>query len=545
MQTNPLFVATLARFGPRRATCLRRVRAVSAPNTLDPGRSHDTSRPQGASTTATTGVPRMRLLTCSSSGPAVTHGPGVQQPSVPPGGLVPILSALLEEVGGRWIFAAPSGSDPIFDRSGIRAGETAFWHPLRLPAMEAQRRTMSVGVFLWLFHYLHDTSLAPIFNADTKSAWLVYQDLNQSFADAVVALHVDSNDEVVLINDFHLMLVPGRFSSQAPARKSRLAYFHHVPWCEADYFGILPAVMRTEILTSLLSCDVVGFHCGGWGDAFIACCERYLESVAVVGRVVHYRGHRTVVATAPGPIDAAKLDAIAQQPETNTCRERLLREASGRRIVVRVDRVDLWKNIVRGFAAFEEVLDRDHDLASDVWFCAIVSPPRFPTVRHDRYQAACEAAARKVNDRYGRARDVITMIYPELSGSDRRRAVAALQVGSASVVNPTYDGLNLVAKESLVVNPHAPLVLSTNAGAYSQVASAAIPIHPYDVDETADAIAHAIRDGRDEASQGARDACAASLRQESGARWLHALIDGDRPSQSGRLPASDSSVWHP
>lgn len=450
--------------------------------------------------------------------------------SAPPGGLVPIMSALVEELGGRWIFTAPAGFPSGSGPETLPVGAKSSWQPLPIAQslMNRQRRSMSVGILLWLFHYLHDTATAPSFDADVLPAWEAYREINQRYADALAASHENLSDEVVLINDFHMMLVPSMFSARVPDRASRLAYFHHVPWCEPDYFGILPVWMRTQILESLLTCDVVGFHCKRWGDGFLACCDRYLPSAAIADRAAVYRGHETLVTTAPGPIDAMKIDQLRAEPATQQWREALRRRAAGRRIITRVDRLDLWKNVVRGFSAYETLLRRNPRLAADCWFCAIVSPPRFPTERHRRYQAACEDAARKINESCAGDREAVSLIFPEGADDQRHRAIAALEVGSSTLVNPTYDGLNMVAKESLLVNPRAHLLLSTNAGVYPQLASVVAPIHPFDVMATADALERAMED-QGLPSDHEVDACIASLRDEKATTWLQAVLHGPGP----------------
>jgi trehalose 6-phosphate synthase len=472
----------------------------------------------------------MRLLTCSNSGPILAPPSPGHERSSPPGGLVPIVSAVLKDIDGRWIFTASSEFGPTGDLGQNPTKPAPSLQPLSLPpgVVEQQRRVVTVGLLLWLFHYLHDTSVAPSFGADVKSAWQLYGQVNQAFADALFDAHGNDPDEVVLVHDFHLMLVPSLFSAKVKDRRSRLAYFHHVPWCEPEYFGILPNWMRNQILESLLSCDVVSFHCDRWAQAFLSCCERYLADARVAERVVSYRDHAIAVTTAPGPIDAATLDDIAGSPETAYWRTRLRKLAGDRRVVARVDRLDLWKNLVRGFTAYEQALTRDPRLAAEFWFCAIVSTPRFPTDRHRRYQEACEGVVDRLNSRFGDQRDVATLLYPDGGDNSRNRAIAALQVASATLVNPTYDGLNMVAKESLIVNPDAHLLLSTNAGVYPQVASVALPVHPFDLCCTTDALGHAMESPSRTSTQG-REACVASLRRESGTAWLQRLLQPDRP----------------
>ncbi len=462
----------------------------------------------------------MRLLTCSNSGPqrhrtddVVTFTPA------PPGGLAPMLTALIDELGGRWIFTAPD--DAAAEET------TGRYQPLPIPdeLISRQRESICIRTLLWLFHYLHDTAVAPTFDDGVRSAWLAYREVNRYFADALAQAHREDDYDVVLVHDFHLMLVPALFSAAVPDRSSRLVYFHHVPWCEPDYFGILPVSLRTHILESLLSCDVVAFHMQRWGDAFIACCDRYLAGADIVGRTVTYHGRPTTVTTAPGPVDAGVLDRLATDPATADWQETLRRRAAGRQVICRVDRLDLWKNVVRGFQAYQALLVRRPALAQDFWFCAVVTPPRLSTDRHRDYQARCDDAVDRVNAAFPVADGVASLIYPDASGGQRTRAVAALSLSSATLVNPTYDGLNLVAKESLLVNPAAPLLLSTNAGAYPQLAAAVIPVDPFDVTATADGLEQAIEGPRPDGPK-AVDACVAQLRRETASGWLAAMLTG-------------------
>jgi trehalose 6-phosphate synthase len=445
-------------------------------------------------------------------------------PPAAPGGLVPILSALLSETGGHWIYIASQNSSSGIIPGSSKAGHRVSWQPLLIdPAVQdAQREAISIRTLLWTFHYLQDTSVEPAFGLGTASAWDAYRQVNQAVADAMVAAHIRDGYDVVLVHDFHLMLAPSLFAAAMPGRTSRLAYFHHVPWCQPDYFGILPPWMCLQILQSLLTCDYVGFHSERWGEAFLACCDRFLPGVQITGRSASFKGHTTLVTTAPGPIDAAVLDDLNQHPTTERWRDTLRAQAGGRRIVGRVDRLDLWKNVVRGFAAFDNLLRRRPEIARDLWFCAIVTPPRLQTDRHRHYQELCTEVARQVNKRHGGAQDVVSMVYPEGTGSDRGRAVAVLSLAEATLVNPTFDGLNMVAKEAVVVNPGGHLLLSTNAGAYPQLSTLAVPLHPFDVVSTTDALEHVIDLG--DRRRIGDDPAVSAVRNESATAWLEAIL---------------------
>jgi trehalose 6-phosphate synthase len=451
---------------------------------------------------------------------------------------VPILTALFEELGGHWVFTALDGLEHDVIRGLSASGESVSWQPLPIPkqVMEKQHASISIGTLLWLFHYLFDTSTAPSFDEEIQPAWEDYAEVNRRFADAILAAHENDADEVVFVNDFHLMLVPSFVAAKSPERASRLAYFHHVPWCEPNYFGILPEWIRTDILESLLTCDVVGFHSERWGEAFLSCCFRFLPGVEVSGRTAVYRSHETLVTAAPGPIDAEVLEELSDQSATDRWREALKRRADGRRIITRVDRLDLWKNLERGFLAYETLLRRRPQLAGDIWFCAIVTQPRLQTDRHKRYQSRCEQVVARINDRFSARGETVSLLYPDAAGSQRERAIAALSLGTAVLVNPTFDGLNMVAKEATLLNPDAPLLLSTNAGVFPQLASIATPVQPFDILSTADGIETAI-DG-DHRREDDVAVCADTLRRETAAAWLLAILgDPNHPPASPWEPA--------
>lgn len=463
----------------------------------------------------------MRFLTCSNSCPQWEDGRLLPRS---PGGLVPMLIALLEEHGGHWIFTAPPGAE----RSGpVRLDEEKWLHPVGLTEDERHRHydVISIGLFLGMLHYLHDTSVQPLFDGDLRNAWAAYESVNRTYAERLAGLAENTTDEWILVNDPHLMLVPEYFTAGIAARRSRLTYFLGTPWCEPDYFRVLPSWLRTRILESLLRCDVVGFHASAWADAFLACCRRFLPEARIEDRAVTYRGQVTRVVAVPFPVDVDVLERMREEPATARWRDRLAGIAQGRRALVRADRLDLWKNIPRGFAAYETLLERRPELAEECWFGAVVTVPSRPTARHRAYQELVESQVRRINERFGApGRDAATLIYPAQGGGDSRNCVvAALGMSRAAFVNSTYDGLNLFAKEAAVLmGDHASLLLSVNAGVYEQLGPYATAVDPFDLDQTAAAIEAALAggDGDRRGAQARREL----LRQESAASWLKAVF---------------------
>jgi trehalose 6-phosphate synthase len=468
----------------------------------------------------------MRLYVCSNSAPAQPRGPGQPLHAEVPGGLLPHLLALLQDRGGEWFFPQSLARATGWPK---RSGNIGL-HPVALSEdlQTAHYQAVSIETLLWLFHYLHETAVSPAFGACLHRAWGAYRHVNGIFAARMAAALGAAGDgeAVVLVNDYHFLLVPGALVRRGRPAGTRVVYAHQVPWCEPDYFGILPARVREEILASLLSCHAVVFHARRWREAFLRCWDRYLPGARVGDEVVDYHGRSVRVSAVPFPLDVAAVSGLQRVEATQHWQERFAALAAGRRLLVRVDRLDLWKNQPRGFAAFGELLDRRPQLAGEVCFLAVSAPVRYQSPRHRAYAAECEASAARVNETAAAGRSpLVHLLRPGNLAESRHMAVAALAQAAAVLVNPTYDGFNVVAKEALLLSADAPVLLSRNAGAHEYLAPAVIPVEPFDVTSTARALEGALAPagpGRPAAAAAVRE----RLRDDSTAGWLAAVLDG-------------------
>jgi trehalose 6-phosphate synthase len=464
----------------------------------------------------------MRLIIGSNSGPSLSGVPGGRLSAATAGGLVPHALSLLNEFGGEWFFSVDG---PVSTDSINSVGNIGL-HPVRSARRLAHLhyRVISVETLLWLFHYLHDTAFLPTFDTAIWQAWDAYRAVNQHFAEQMSRACMDTAGQgVVLVNDYHLLLVPAALARLRVPAGTRIIYVHHVPWCEPDYFGLLPAAIRENILDSLLSCDTVTFHCRQWREAFQRCCERYLGA-RLAGGVIEHAGRRTRVISVPFPLDTSTVIQLSNAEATQRWRERVADVARGRQLLVRVDRLDLWKNHVRGFAAYQELLRRHPHLLSDWCFIALATPPRYRSARHMAYESRCRAIVAEINDSAGPRRSrPVELLLGAGSPDARARAIAGLSCASAVMVNPTYDGFNLVAKEAMLVSSESAILLSRNTGAYEYLAPAVEKIEPFDVKGTADALESAMVAGR--AAHGPSAAAAReTVRADNPARWLKAVL---------------------
>jgi trehalose 6-phosphate synthase len=456
----------------------------------------------------------MRILTCSNSCPRWDGG--VLAPRSP-GGLAPMLVALLEQHGGHWIFTAPPDRPDAPDT--VRIAEDVFLHPIE-PGEDLRHKhydEISIRLLLGLLHYMHDTSAQPVFDDAMWASWAGYEEVNRTYAKRLAELAAGSEDTLILLNDPHLMLVPELFTAEQPSR-GRLTYFLGTPWCEPDYFALIPRRIRVRLLTSLLRCDVVGFHATRWADAFLRCCARYVPGVVVDGRTVRHAGHLTELVATPFPLDTGTIDRMTGEAAMKRWRTRLAQWSRGRRIMLRADRLDLWKNLPRGFRAYELLLERRPELASECWFAAVVTTPSRAAGRHRAHAEETEAIVRRINARFATgAGEAVSLIRPAADDDSRHCVLAGLSMSDAALVNSTYDGLNLFAKEAAYLLPDdATLLLSENAGAIEGLGRFAVGIDPFDLTATSEAMEAALT--RPGSSSGCERR--AALREETVSGWL-------------------------
>jgi trehalose 6-phosphate synthase len=268
------------------------------------------------------------------------------------------------------------------------------------------------------------------------------------------------------------------------------SHFVHIPWPEPDYWHALPPELRVAVHEGLLANDVVGFHTERWRRAFLLAAERLLGArVDREAGTVEHGGRATRVVARPIGVDADDFDRLREDPAVLE-REAGLVSRRPEQLVVRVDRADPSKNIVRGFAAFALLLERHPELHGRVGMAALLAPSRQDIAEYAEYARAVEAAAREVNERFGQ--DGWQPVQLDLA-DDFQRSVAGYKQFDVLLVNPVFDGLNLVAKEAFLVNEHdGVLVLSENAGVHEELGEWALTVNPLDVSGQAEALYEAL-----------------------------------------------------
>jgi trehalose 6-phosphate synthase len=408
------------------------------------------------------------------------------------GGLVSGLSSVADHGDVLWVCAALSDADRAAVRGtqgrlgldGTPGGSTV--HMLDIPPAIFQRAYNSVAnSTLWfVYHMLYDTPNQPQFGLAFDREWESFRTYNRTFAEALAQDAGPAGPPVrALVQDYHLTLVPRMLADLRP--DARIAHFSHTPWAPPDYYRMLPDDVGREVLEGILGADHAGFLCQRWADSFLDCCEAFLGGAAVdrARQQVTYQGHVTGIGVHPLGVDAGELTARAAEPDVLARVATLAEAAGGRKLIVRIDRTELSKNIVRGLGAYRELLATHPEWHDRVIHLAFAYPSRHDLPEYREYTARVQRLAREISEEFGTG-DWNPLILAV--DDDYARSLAAYRLADVLLVNPVRDGMNLVAKEGPILSEQGcALVLSREAGAAAELAPDALMINPFDVSGTA------------------------------------------------------------
>jgi trehalose 6-phosphate synthase len=443
------------------------------------------------------------LVLVSNRGPVTFQEDGEVKRGT--GGLVTALTGLASHRDAVWIASAltdgdgqkaeESGGKPFTVRSPA-GGE----YQVRLVVSDPQAYDRFYNIFanpmLWFIqHYLWDLSNAPdVRRHEVEAFEYGYNVVNEDLAQAVVE-EIDGQDEpVVMVHDYHLYTLPGLVRRARP--DVFLHHFIHIPWTQPDAWRVLPNRIREEIYAGILANDIVGFHTQAYRRNFLQCCRDLMDlEVDFDEGVVRFEDREVWVRSYPLPIDAKALFAVASSEGVAEQEKELLRRRR-EHLVLRVDRADLSKNVLRGFSGFDLFLEQHPEFREKVTFIAQLMPSRTDVPEYAEYLERIEALVAVVNHRHG------TPDWMPINlklRDDLEEAVAAYKHYDVLLVNAMFDGMNLVAKEGPMVNERDGVsILSENTGAHEELGEYALSVNPFDIQELADSIHAALTMDDDE-----------------------------------------------
>ena len=491
---------------------------------------------------------RRKLIVVSNRGP-VTYARDASGQRIARrggGGLVTALRSLVTQHDVTWIASAMSEEDAAVaaEAEGDPAEELADdGSPYRLKlvvhdpvAYDRYYNVISNPVLWFVQHYLWGLATAPEFDHGVHAAWAEgYVTVNRVFADAVVDELERSPDAAVFFHDYHLYVAPRLVRERVPG--VAMSHFIHIPWAMPDYWRILPEPIRRAVHEGILANDVVSLHTGRWRKNFLRSCEDLLGAeIELEHALVRYGGRETAVRDCPISVDPDELDALAES-DAVLAAERDITAERPEFLILRVDRTDPSKNIVRGFRAFELYLEAHPEMYGRVGMLALLDPSRQDIPEYSEYLAAIQRAARTVNDRFQ---------HPGWLPLDLRiaddfpQAIAAYKQFDVLLVNAIIDGMNLVAKEAPLVNTRdGVLVLSENTGAHEELEPWVVSVNPFDVAGQAQALHVALTMAGDE-RRGRLEAIRRHIREHDISAWIETQLR-DVDEVAGRSPTSAPS----
>ena len=441
---------------------------------------------------------RRRLIVVSNRGPVTydrVDGERVERRGG--GGLATALRGLRQRHDVTWIASAMTDEDRVVAAEG--GGEVVLI--AHDPAAYDRYYNVVANPMLWFVqHALWPRATRPSLGRDFHEAWHQgYISVNEAFAAAVVAGLDNSPGAEVFFHDYHLYLAPALVRAARP--EARLSHFVHIPWL-TDW-SVLPEPMRRAVHEGLLANDIVGFHTERWARNFETSCAEVCGGTGRT-RVTHH----------PISIDVAEFDELAGSAAVQAEAAALPRPE---KLIVRVDRTDPSKNIVRGLRAFELLLDTHPEWQGRVQLLALLDPSRQSIPEYAHYAEAIEQTAREIGARFPGAIDLRI-------DDNFARSVAAYLRYDVLVVNALYDGMNLVAKEGALVNEcDGVLVLSENAGAHEELGEWAITVNPFDLWAQAEALHEALTMEAGERRRRA-EALRTQVRDHDVGRWIDGLL---------------------
>jgi len=419
------------------------------------------------------------------------------------GGLVTALQGLVEHRDAIWIASAMSPEDVEVSRAHGRGNFSVevegVTYCLRLvesdgDAYDAFYNVIANPLLWFIQHYLWDLSNAPDIRQNEVDAYEDgYKVVNEDLARAVLD-EAEGQDAVIMLHDYHL------YSAPKVIRRARpdlfLHHFIHIPWTQPDAWRVLPTEMREDMYEGLLSNDIVGFHTRSYRHNFLLCCADLFDlDVDFEHGIVHFEDREVWVRAYPLPISAQSFGRLAQRPQVREYEEEVLRRRR-EYLILRVDRADLSKNVLRGFTAFDLFLEQHPEFREKVTFVAHMMPSRQDVPEYVEYLEKIEALVAVVNHRHG---TTDWMPIDLKLRENLEEAIASYKHYDLLIVNAMFDGMNLVAKEGPLVNQHCGVsLLSENTGAHEELGEFSLSVNPFDVQEQADAIYRALTMSDDE-----------------------------------------------
>lgn len=467
------------------------------------------------------------------------------------GGLVTALVAVAEKLDVLWVAAALSDVDKQWAEEQEGQIREIGGVKLRLvvtdeEAYQKYYNEVSNPLLWFIQHGLWDIARNPIIDRNVWEAWKNgYAAINKQFAETIAesvlqALDGDTERPVVIYpQDYHLYLVP-HYLREKLGERAQIQFFLHIPWPGPDGWRTLPEEMRESMIKSLLACDRIGFQTRRDAFNFVQTARFYVEGAHSYGArdSIVYNDRKVWAKDYPISVDVEKIEQTMREPQAKLYKNQIISQTGDRRLILRVDRVEPSKNILRGLQAFRALLEEHPEHHGNVSMLKLLVPSRMAVDEYQHYLRDIMAEAGMINAEFS---DEFWQPVNVVIGNNYIRALAAMQLYDLLLVNPIADGMNLVAKEGVLVNQrNGVLLLSEHAGAFYELGEYALTVSPFDIHSTAKAMHHALTMSATE-REGRASALKEIVRNHGVRAWFYKQLHDALEAASSSQASSSST----
>ena len=451
----------------------------------------------------------------------------------PASGLVSALEPVMRACGGTWIAHGSGTADretvDSHDRIAVPPASPSY-RLRRVWVTEEEQDGYYYGLAnegLWPL--CHIAFVRPTFR---ESDWRYYEQINERFAEAV-AREAQTEDPIVLVQDYHFALAPRMIRNRLP--KATIITFWHIPWPNAETFGICP--WKEKILDGLLGSSIIGFHTQFHCNNFFETVDRFIESrIDRENAAVTLSGHETKIRPYPISIEWPP-KALENQPPVETCRT-TVRERFGlgadAKIAVGIERFDYTKGILDRMRSIDMLLSDNPEWKGRFTFVQVAAPTRSKLASYSSLQSEAIALADEINARHGHG--IYQPIRLLIRHHEPAEVFELFRAADMCIVSSLHDGMNLVAKEYVASrdDDQGVLILSSFTGASREMSEALI-VNPYDGKEMAQALDAALRMPEQEQRE-RMHLMRQQVREQNVYRWAgRMLLDAARIRQRRRI----------
>ena len=459
---------------------------------------------------------KRRLIVATNRGPVEYQkdSNGILGAKRASSGITTALNPLANTGNITWISSAMGEGDRLISNQGknSRMKSPLQNHKIDLRFIVTPRRVyhkyynVICNPLLWfLQHYMWNPLYNPNVDSNIHDAWTNgYVEVNKSFAKTVIdEAKSELEPPIVISHDYHLYLLPKYIRQELP--KSIVQHFIHLPWPTSRYWQMVPKYIIQDILDSLCHSNLLGFQTPQDKQSFLETVNHYLPDAEIDwnSSTVRYKGFTSEAKIYPMTINVSEIERIATSPRALEYEDQFRSTTRETSLIVRVDRAEPNRNIVRGFKAYELLLAQHQELRGKISFLAFLVLSRTHIRQYQRYMDEINEITAKINDSYGTDTWKPIQIFLENNYS---QAIAGLKLYDVLLINTIIEGMNLVAKEGPIVNSRdGVLVLSESCGAYHQLKDHVLAVSPTDIHGTMEALFQGITMPPSERRQNAKN----------------------------------------